>query len=129
MTTTGILLAGFLWIAARRAGVPVGSYKGVVIYDNGPLVFKSHGRHYSPCGYYWGQKWQCVECVKRFFDEAKQHQMPDVWGHAKDFFDGSVPQGGLNAKRGLKQFRNGADAGPELDDCLVFSGGMATWRS
>lgn len=98
-------------------------YKGVIIYDNGPLLFKSHGRRYSPTGYYWGQKWQCVEFVKRFYDVARGHQMPDVWGHAKDFFDPSVPQSAMNQRRGLRQFRNGGETPPKADDLFVFSGG------
>jgi surface antigen len=117
------LALGILWVNGQHSGEVVDRYKGVAIYDNGPLVFKSHGRHYSASGYYWGQKWQCVEFVKRFYDEAKQHQMPDVWGHAKDFFDATVPQGGLNKKRGLTQFRNGGDVSPMPDDLFIFDGG------
>jgi surface antigen len=48
--------------------------------------------------------------------------MPDVWGHAKDFFDPAVPQGGMNQRRALRQFRNGADVAPEPDDLFVFGG-------
>jgi surface antigen len=117
------IVAGLLWYNGRNAGVVVDSYKGVAIYDNGPLAFKSHGRHYSPSGYYWGQKWQCVEFIKRFYDQAKGHQMPDVWGHAKEFFDSTTPQGGLNAKRGLRQYQNGGDVAPRVDDLFVFTGG------
>src|SRR4051812_4334378 len=117
------LVVGVFVFNTKVAGVPIDNYKGVFVYDNGPLVFKSHGRHYSPNGYYWGQRWQCVEFVKRFYDQAKDHRMPDVWGHAKDFFDGSIPQGGMNERRGLRQFRNGGDAMPALDDLFVFNGG------
>jgi surface antigen len=112
-----------LWWNGRHTGVVLDSYKGVAVYDNGALAFKSHGRHYSKSGYYWGQKWQCVEFVKRFYDQAKQHQMPDVWGHAKDFFDRSVPHGGVNQKRALLQFRNREKEMPQADDLLVFDGG------
>jgi surface antigen len=124
LATLGVLAAAIFWWNDRNTGIVVDRYKGVAIYDNGPLAFKSHGRRYSPSGYYWGQKWQCVEFVKRFFDEAKGHQMPDVWGHAKDFFDPAVAQGGLNARRGLVQFRNGGNEAPALDDLVVFDGGF-----
>lgn len=107
---------------SKNVGVAIDTYMGVAVYDNGPLISRSHGRHYSPAGYYWGQKWQCVEFVKRFYDQAKGHQMPDVWGHAKDFFDPSVAQGGMNQRRGLRQFRNGGDAAPQVDDLFVFGG-------
>jgi surface antigen len=120
----GILVAAAIAWNDRNTGVVIDQYKGVEIYDNGPLAFKSHGRHYSASGYYWGQKWQCVEFVKRFYDEAMGHQMPDVWGHAKDFFDPLVEQGGLNAGRGLAQFRNGGNEAPAVDDLVVFDGGF-----
>jgi hypothetical protein len=120
----GAALIAFVFVlrAGRDVGVEIDRYKGVVVYDNGPLVFKAHGRHYSPAGYYWGQKWQCVEFVKRFYDVAKGHHMPDVWGHAKDFFDEAVPQGQINSRRGLRQFRNGAENAPAPDDLLVIDG-------
>jgi surface antigen len=125
--TIGVALIGaaaaiFLVWNERQAGVVIDTYKDVAIYDNGPLVSKSHGRNYSATGYYYGQKWQCVEFVKRFFDQAKHHQMPDVWGHAKDFFDTDIPQGALNTHRGLTQYRNGGNESPAVDDLLVFSG-------
>jgi surface antigen len=118
----GAVAVGFVSFANKNAGKVIDTYKGVAVYDNGALVSRSHGKHYSPAGYYWGQKWQCVEYVKRFYDQAKGHQMPDVWGHAKDFFDPSVAHGGLNQKRGLKQFRNGGDVAPQVDDLFVFGG-------
>jgi hypothetical protein len=47
--------------------------------------------------------------------------MPDVWGHAKDFFDPAIPQGAPNPRRGLLQFRNGGNVPPQVDDLLVFT--------
>lgn len=120
------LLIGFaaaaVWFNNRHLGVPTDTYKGVAVYDNGALAYKSHGRNYNADGYYYGQKWQCVEFVKRFFDQAKGHRMPDVWGHAKDFFDPTVAHGAMNSRRGLKQYYNGSNAPPAADDLFVFSG-------
>ena len=47
--------------------------------------------------------------------------MPDVYGHAKDFFDENVAHGKLNEKRDLIQYRNGEDEKPKADDLLVFT--------
>ncbi|MDR3587698.1 MAG: CHAP domain-containing protein [Desulfosporosinus sp.] len=47
--------------------------------------------------------------------------MPNVFGNAKDFFDPSVPQGGLNQQRGLIQYINGGNEKPEPDDILVLT--------
>jgi hypothetical protein len=109
-----------LWVNHRQVGRVLDSYRGVSVYDNGLLFFRSYGRHYGADGYYYGQKWQCVEYVKRFFHQAKGHKMPDVWGHARDYFDPALPDGALNPRRGLLQYRNGATTRPQPDDLLVF---------
>jgi hypothetical protein len=107
------------WDAAT-VGRALDAYRGVTVYDNGLLFFRSRGRHVSAEGYYLGQKWQCVEYIKRFYFEVARHRMPDPMGHARDFFDPSISQGVLNARRGLLQFRNGGNVAPLPGDLLVF---------
>jgi surface antigen len=97
------------------------SYKGVEVFYNGEIYAKNHGENYSFDGYYYGYKWQCVEYVKRFYYLAKGHKMPDVYGHAKDFFDTSVSHGELNKSRNLLQYKNGENEKPQVDDLLVFN--------
>lgn len=99
------------------------SYLGVPAYQNGPIITMSHGKNYASDGYYYGQKWQCVEYVKRFYHDALGHSMPDVWGHACDFFDPQVVHGQLNKARNLWQFQNGGDIPPAENDLLVFQNG------
>ena len=91
------------------------------MHDNGLLFFRSHGKNYSADGYYYGQKWQCVEFIKRFYFEAKGLRMPDVMGHAKSFFDENLADGATNQRRGLVQYRNGSTEKPRPDDLLVFT--------
>ena len=117
----GMGVAAVLWVNHRRVGRALDSYRGVAVYDNGLLFFRSYGRHYSADGYYYGQKWQCVEYVKRFYHQAKGHQMPDLWGHARDYFQAALPDGALNPRRGLVQYHNGASTKPQPDDLLVFT--------
>ena len=105
----------------RRIGRELDRYHGIPVFDNGVLFFRSHGRNYAPDGYYFGQKWQCVEFIKRFYYIAKHHRMPDVMGHARSFFDEAVPDGGLNGRRGLVQYRNGSTERPRPDDLVVFT--------
>ncbi len=102
-------------------GREVGSYKRVPVYQNGKQIEQSHGRNYGVDGYYYGEKWQCVEYVKRFYYLVKDHKMPDVMGNARDFYDPSVSQGKLNKQRGLIQYRNGGNVKPKIDDILVFT--------
>lgn len=116
-----ISLAGILGYDARHVGAALDNYRSVPVYDNGLLFFRSYGRHYAGDGYYYGQKWQCVEFIKRFYHDAKRHKMPDVMGHAKTFFDDTLPDGALNSRRGLIQYRNGSSEKPRPDDLLVFT--------
>lgn len=99
----------------------VDSFKGVAVYDNGADYTQSHGKNYSPDGYYYGNKWQCVEFVKRYYYQVKKHRLPDLFGNARDFYDPTVPQGGMNYLRGLIQYRNGGNMKPQVDDVLVFT--------
>ena len=115
------LIIAVLCYNSARVGKVIDSYRGVQVYDNGLLYFRSYGKHYGPDGYYYGQKWQCVEFIKRFYYDAKRHKMPDGMGHAKSFFDTSLSDGGLNSRRGLIQYRNGSTHGPQPDDLVVFT--------
>lgn len=102
-------------------GGKIDSYRGVAVYYNGSDFEANHGKNYSEDGYYFGQKWQCVEYVKRFYYLAKNHSMPDTMGNARDFFDPALKQGQFNSHRGLVQYKNGGDMKPSPDDLLVFT--------
>jgi CHAP domain len=118
-----LLAAGIAALIAwnsGRVGKSLDSYKGVAVYDNGLAFFRSHGKNFAPDGYYFGQKWQCVEFIKRFYYQAKGHKMPDAMGNAKSFFEPDLPDGSLNSRRQLVQFHNGSTHAPRPDDLLVF---------
>lgn len=109
--------------APPAVGEVIARYRSVPAYQNGKTITTSHGKHYAADGYYYGQKWQCVEYVKRFYHDAHGHRMPSVWGHARDFFDPAVAHGEVNPARGMRQYQNGGDTAPKADDLLVFRGG------
>ncbi|PKM76858.1 MAG: CHAP domain-containing protein [Firmicutes bacterium HGW-Firmicutes-15] len=117
-----LLETALLWHCAMlRIGQEIDSFKGVPVYYNGTKYDQSHGQNYSSDGYYYGNKWQCVEYVKRYYFQVKDHRMPDVMGNAKDFYDPRTPQGKLNQRRGLVQYRNGGGVKPQVDDLVVFT--------
>lgn len=116
--------SGILAWADSTAGRKLDEFRGVSVFDNGPSIATSHGRHYAEDGYYYGQKSQCVEFVKRFFHQAHRHRMPDVWGHAKEFFHERVPHGQVNSRRGLVQYRNDGAEPPRAGDLVVFTNGF-----
>lgn len=104
------------WLIGR----PIDSHRNIQVIGNGLIYTRAHGRSYSFDGYYYGQKWQCVEFIKRFYFEAHGHRMPDVMGHAKDFFDPALSHRDHNPRRNMIQFANGQDEPPEVDDLVVF---------
>jgi hypothetical protein len=97
----------------------VDTYKGVRIYDNG-AVRNTFGRNRTPDGYNLGLKYQCVEFVKRFYYKHFNHKMPDSYGHARDFFNASIPSGHINKARNLLQYKNGDTYPPKVNDIIVF---------
>lgn len=105
----------------HKIGDKIDEFEGVAVYYNGPVGNVS-GRATAPDGYNIGQKYQCVEFVKRYFYEAKGHKMPNPWGHARDFFHPGVADGALNPDRGLRQYKNGGKSRPEPGDLLVMGG-------
>lgn len=114
---------GIFYFSSKQTyiGKAVDSYKNVPVYYNGLLFTDTFGENYSNNGYYYGYKWQCVEFVKRFYYDSKNHKMPDLYGNAKDFIDSNLKQGELNKSRGLVQYYNGGDTKPKVDDLLVFT--------
>ncbi|MCP5535932.1 MAG: CHAP domain-containing protein [Akkermansiaceae bacterium] len=105
-------------------GAIVDRERGVAIHSNGKDCYESHGEHYSnDDGYYYGRCWQCVEFVKRYYHDRFHHHMPDVWGHAKSFFNTSLKHGEINRDRALVQYRNGGDEKPRAEDLLVYTHG------
>lgn len=71
----GLLTIGavtFLVNDVRKIGTQIDSYREVPVYYNGIVYTKAYGTNYSKDGYYLGQKWQCVEYIKRFYFQAKK---------------------------------------------------------
>jgi len=101
-------------------GEPIDSLNGVIVYYNGS-VNNSLGRNEID-GYNIGLKYQCVEFVKRYYFEYYNHRMPDTWGHAKDFFNKEIADGGINERRGLYQYTNPSKSKPQVGDLLVWDG-------
>ncbi|MDR3295978.1 MAG: CHAP domain-containing protein [Clostridiales Family XIII bacterium] len=116
-----LIVVGVIVYISPGVGKELDSYKGVAVYGNGLIVARSFGMNFSDDGCYFGQRWQCVEYVKRFYFQAKNHKMPEVYGNAKDFFDYSISHGERNENRGLVQYYNGNDVPTQADDVLVFT--------
>lgn len=126
----GIVLLGYVGFWANKkfssnlphaVGQPVDTFNGVVVYYNGKISHVS-GRNLTADNYNLGLRYQCVEFVKRYYYEFLKHKMLDPYGHAKDFYDKSVPDGQKNGKRGLFQYSNPSRTKPEIHDLVIFDG-------
>lgn len=104
-----------------KIGDIVDTFNGVPIYYNGSILNVTE-RNVAADGYNLGLKYQCVEFVKRYYYQAFKHKMPDSYGDAKDFFDKKIPDGGLNPKRNLLQFKNFGKYQPLPNDIIVWKG-------
>jgi len=115
----GSYLYGWSLNPMHRIGDPIDSLNHVPIFHNGSTTHSS-GRSTSSDGYNLGQKYQCVEFVKRYYYQRVNHKMPDAYGNAKDFFNPRLIDGSLNPHRGLLQFVNGSRSKPKSDDLLIY---------
>ena len=117
-----ILLTGIGGAAELlMTGKQIDELEGVPVYYNGLIYTRIHGSHSATDGYYYGKKWQCVEFIKRYYHDHYGHSMPEVYGHAKDFFDMGVGHGKLNKARGLVQYYNEKAASPRVGDLMVWN--------
>lgn len=122
-----MLIVGIFFLKfSNEPGEKIDEWNGVGVYHNG-LMNSVHGRNVSSSGYNLGLKWQCVEFVKRYYFEHLGHQMPNSYGHAKDFFDENLEDGEWNSTRGLIQFSNESVSKPMENDILVFE--ASKWNS
>lgn len=105
----------------HKIGEVLDRFNGVEVYYNG-RISNTGDRNVAEDGYNLGMKYQCVEFVKRYYNEYLKHKMPETYGNAKDFFDKTVADGKMNKSRDLIQFCNGSKSQPEESDLLIFDG-------
>jgi surface antigen len=102
-----------------KAGQVIDSLNGVAVYYNAG-VNEVYGENFSEDGYFIGLKYQCVEFCNRYYYQYYHFKMPDSHGNANEFFDKSVKDGELNARRGLLQFTNPSKSKPQAGDLVIF---------
>jgi surface antigen len=107
-------------IDKQKIGKVFDEFNGVKVYYNGS-IYNVSGRNVAKDGYNLGQKYQCVEFIKRYYYQRFNHKMPNSYGHAKDFFDPSIADGKINRQRNLLQFHNGSPTKPQVDDIIVLN--------
>jgi len=107
-------------IEQHQIGEVVDSYNGVSVYYNGSDYIAAHGLNYATDGYCYGQKWQCVEFVVRYYDQALRHRFPSNYGHARDFWNLTINQGEKEESRNLYQYYNDDREAPQVNDIMVF---------
>jgi surface antigen len=104
-------------VASKLGGLSVGSLygyvSGVAVYSNGPTAnLNTYGANREG-NVYFGEKWQCVEFMRRFYYKAYGFYISKT-GNAKTFYGNS----------GLKSYPNGDSVAPQPGDilCMTNSG-------
>lgn len=105
-----------------KEGDIIDSLNGVYVYFNDDGDGLPAKRNLAPDGYNIGLQWQCVEFVKRYYYQYLQHEMPDSYGNAVDFFDKELADGSISTKRNLLQYSNPSTTKPQVNDLIVFDG-------
>ncbi|MBE1237471.1 CHAP domain-containing protein [Phaeovibrio sulfidiphilus] len=105
---------------SHKRGEEIDRLNGVAVHYNGGIN-QASGRNLSPDGYNYGLRWQCTEFVRRYYDQALGHRMPDTWGDARSLFDPALESGALNPARGLIQYTNGTSGPPAVNDLVIFA--------
>ena len=124
LIVAGLVVVGFLMFKKEKApeiGAVIYTYEKIPIYYNGDTIENTHGNHFAKDGYYYGQKWQCVEFVKRYLYDRYQHKFPNPYGNAAHFFKPELRPGQLNVDRDMFQFPNGGVDSPKAGDMLVYN--------
>lgn len=107
--------------ARPELGSVIYTHQGIPVYYNGDTIEQTHGNHYAADGYYYGQKWQCVEFVKRYLHDKHHHQFPNPYGNAAHFFKPELRSGQVNPDRNMVQYPNGGTEPPKANDVVVFA--------
>lgn len=118
-------IGGIWWLTPPPSlpptvGIVVDRWQDVPVYSNGPHVHDTFGKSLAPDGYVYGWRYQCVEWIKRYYDQIYQHRMPDGSGNALDFWSENLADGSKNPERGLIQFNVPSRWKPQADDILIF---------
>lgn len=123
LLTLGVIVALIIFMSSfmssPKCGDVIGTFNNVSAYYNDGFNSCEEGRHKNDDGYWYGKKWQCVEFVRRYYKDALNHEMPEYWGDATDYFRNHLKSGSINKERGLIQYHNG-DTKPRVNDLLIF---------
>lgn len=97
-------------------GIEIGSLDGVVGYYNGNAEAQTWGGNYQD-GKYCGEKWQCVEFVRRYYLSVLGLHLT-FKGHANKWYTPGAQDGQRTATQ-LVQYNNGSETKPKYQDILV----------
>lgn len=60
-----------------------------------------------------------MEFIRRYYYDVLKIEFEPRSGNASDYFDHDAPDGGINARRKLRQFKNGGTTRPQYQDIVV----------
>ena len=102
----------------KQIGEIIDSYNGVEVYFNS-IPFTTKGENFSEDGYYYGEKYQALEFVKRYYFEVFNHRLEDI-KDVKELYNHNLKDGEFNRLTMLTQYSNPSNHPIKEGDILVF---------
>lgn len=104
----------------KQIGSVLDEYNGVEVYFNS-IPFTSKGKSLAEDGYVFGEKYESLEFVKRYYYEYYGYRLPESVESIEELFDSSLEDGERNSKLGLIQYFNPSGYPIKEGDIIIFT--------
>lgn len=104
----------------KQIGSVLDEYNGVEVYFNS-IPFTSKGKSLAEDGYVFGEKYESLEFVKRYYYEHYGYRLPESVESIEELFDSSLEDGERNSKLGLIQYSNPSGYPIKEGDIVIFT--------
>lgn len=102
----------------KQIGEVIDNYNGVEVYFNS-IPFTTKGENISEDGYYFGEKYQALEFVKRYYFEVYNQKLENIQD-IKELYNHNLKDGEFNELAMLTQYSNPSNHPIKEGDILVF---------
>ena len=104
----------------KQIGSVLDEYNGVEVYFNS-IPFTSKGKSLAEDGYVFGEKYESLEFVKRYYYEHYGYRLPESVESTEELFNSSLEDGERNSKLGLIQYSNPSGYPIKEGDIIIFT--------